>query len=70
MNVNFHHDHGTASDCQLFVALTGSKDAILQELKKLISEFDTPYGKPCQGTMLQYQCTKSVVTPIWNGKEY
>lgn len=56
---------------QLSIAMNGtSKEAMRLKLLEIAKEFETPYGKPCQGTVSQYQVVTKIVTPVWDGKEY
>lgn len=63
-------NHNNPKDCQLLMALTGEKEGIRQQLKKIIDEFDDSYGKPKQGITINYNVTTEIITPIWEGKNY
>jgi hypothetical protein len=59
----------TNPTCTLIITMTGtSKAAMKEKLLAIAKEFDTPYGKPCQGTCSQHNVETKVETPIWNGK--
>lgn len=47
-----------------------SKSSIKRRLEKIIKEFDTPYGKPVQGTIIESGVETKIITSVWNGKEY
>jgi hypothetical protein len=68
--IEFDRCHNNPTDCQLLVAITGKREAIIQALKKLIDECESSYRKPYQGTTLCYEHNISVATPIWEGKPY
>lgn len=70
MQINIPNDHENPRDSQLIISITGSKEAIREKLKKICQEFDSEYGKPCQGTVSMYKCVSTVITPVWNGQEY
>lgn len=70
MNINFPDDHTNPKDCQLLLALTGTKEEIIYQLEKIAAECKGNYGKPYMGTTGGYGGYKSVITPIWKGKEY
>ncbi len=69
MTTKFPSDHENPSDSQLIITLTGNAEQIKESLKAILNEISV-YGKPCQGTSLGFRCTKSVITPVWNGKIY
>lgn len=55
----------------LNIAMTGeSKEAMKQKLLEIVKEFDSDYGKPCQGIVSQYHVETKISTPIWDGKSY
>lgn len=68
--VEFDWVHNDPTDCQVFLALTGSKKAIIENLEKLIKECKDSYGKPIQGSHIHNNCKVDVSTPIWEGKSY
>lgn len=47
-----------------------NKEAMKENLKRILEELDSNYGKPCQGTSIQYQCETIVKTPTWNMKAH
>lgn len=53
----------------VFIALSGSKENMVEKLKKIISEIeDTELGKPIQGVIHSSGSNiAEVQTPIWNG---
>ena len=59
-----------AEPCSLFVAISGSSDAVRSHLKNLIEEMDRPYGKPVQGIYILPDSTREVITPRWNGESH
>lgn len=63
-------NHNNPTDCQLFLAITGSKQAVVETLKKLVAECENSYGKPVQGVSINWHSTTEVITPIWEGKKY
>lgn len=67
--VNFPFDHINPKHSQVFIALTGEPEAIRARLNQIVDNF-SEYGKPIQGTVCKYRCTGTVITPIWEGKEY
>jgi hypothetical protein len=46
------------------------KKALRDKLMEIVMEFDSQYGKPCQGTISSYRVETKVVTPIWGGQDY
>jgi hypothetical protein len=46
------------------------KETMKQSLLSILAEFDSNYGKPCQGTSCQYHCKTYIKTPIWDGKDF
>lgn len=47
-----------------------NKKAMKERLQSIINEFDSSYGKPCQGTTCYHDNETKVVTPIWDNREY
>lgn len=47
-----------------------SKDAVREQLVKLIAEIDDNYGKPRQGTISGFNYEISVTTKLWDNIEY
>lgn len=47
-----------------------NKEAVREQLLKLISEIDDEYGKPRQGTISGFQYEIKVITKLWNNREY
>ena len=71
MKIDFQDsDHKNPTDCQLFLALTGSKEGVYSSLLSLLAEFHDDYGKPRQGTYINCDCPTQVITPKWNGTNY
>jgi hypothetical protein len=70
MNVTFSDEHDNPKDCQLILALTGSKHAIRDKLREILWEFDSAYGKPCQGRISGFNYYSDIITPVWNGGKY
>ena len=64
MKIEIPYDHENPKDCQLFIAMTGSKEQMKEHLARILKQFDSPYGKPCQGSGVHYQCTTYVSTPV------
>lgn len=67
--VSFPFDHLNPKHSQVFIALTGEPEAIRSRLNEIVNQF-SEYGKPVQGTFCEYQCNSTVITPVWDGKEY
>ena len=65
--INFAPDHQKA-DTQLFIALSGGRVAMIQQLENIINEFKCAHGKPRQGIFIHYDVTCEVITPKWEGK--
>lgn len=75
MNITVSEQHDksritTKENCQLFVAITGTKEYIIAELKSLIDECNSDYGKPRQGIMMKANGSIDIITPVWNGEKY
>ena len=70
VNIEFDWTHNNPKDCQLFLALTGNREGIIEQLKNLIKECESSYGKPCQGRHGYFNCSVDVITPLWDGKKY
>lgn len=68
--VSFYDDCVDGRDCVLLAAISGTKEAILEKLKGMVAEIESPYGKPYQGCVSAYKATSHVITPTWNGQEY
>lgn len=47
-----------------------SKKAMRQKLLEIVAEFDSDYGKPCQGIYSQHLILTRIQTPIWDNKPY
>ncbi len=54
---------------KLTVEIQGTKDAIREELLRLIEDIDR-HGKPIQGIYIRSDSEINITTPIWNGKKY
>lgn len=37
---------------------------------EIANYIDSSYGKPCQGTTIQYNLETKIYTPLWNGNTY
>lgn len=70
MDAKFSNDHDNPKDCQLILALTGSKHAIRDKLREILLQFDSAYGKPCQGQEIGFNYSVDIITPVWNGEKY
>lgn len=57
-------------NCVLQFSISGTKDAIRNQLLKMIKEIDADYGKPIQGIVSAFDYDSHVITPIWENKEY
>lgn len=66
----FAEDCITGNDCLLQVAISGTKEVILNRLKEMVKQMEDSYGKPYQGIVSQYGGVSHVITPIWNGREH
>lgn len=69
MNVVIPNVHENPKNCQLIIAITGDREAIIKSLKYALQQFDE-YKKPPQGTMAQYGSYTTVITPFWNGEPW
>jgi hypothetical protein len=49
---------------------SADKESMIESLKRILIEFNSNYGKPCQGTSCQYYCKTYIKTPIWDGKDF
>lgn len=67
MRIDIARDHWKPTDSQLILAITGSKEEIVRQLKTVLTQCETQ-GKPFQGTCIGGKSVKSVITPIWDGK--
>jgi hypothetical protein len=47
-----------------------NKNAIREQLVKLIAEIDDAYGKPRQGIISGFNYEISVTTKLWDNREY
>lgn len=68
MNVTFGDDHNNPKDCQLILALTGSKHGIRKKLREILWELDS--DKPYQGRVGEFDCSSDIITPVWNGQKF
>jgi hypothetical protein len=69
MNITFDNDISKESN-QVFIALGGSKECIINDLLDILTELKGHYGKPIQGITIKSNGIKQVITPFWNGKPY
>lgn len=61
----------TTNTFELSVTLKGTnKSALRRKLMEIVEEFDDGYGKPRQGTYVEFDVESKIVTPLWDGKEY
>lgn len=70
MKIEIPNDHECPDNSQLILVLTGDSRNIKNKLKEILEQFDDSYGKPRQGTCIDYRLTTTVITPIWNGEPY
>lgn len=70
MQVTFNSDHDNPKDCQLIIAVTGSKEYIQSKLYELINECKSSYGKPKQGQIWSSKGIIDIITPMWKEKKY
>ena len=68
--ITFSSSHTEPGDCQLIVAMTGSKEFIKERLKQLLEECNDSYGKCRQGIASCHNGTIDVITEVWDGKRY
>lgn len=68
MTVKFADDASKGENL-LQVSISGDPKFIQQRLREIANEFDTAYGKPCQGIVSQFGEYTHVITPIWHGKQ-
>lgn len=55
---------------QVVIVLSGETPAAtLSRLEEIVAQFKS-HGKPIQGHVCSYKTQTSIITPIWNGKEY
>ena len=64
------HQHQNPTDCQVLLALTGTKEAIIDELELILRQIQDTYGKPYQGITFRAGITAEVITPVWRSKQY
>jgi hypothetical protein len=71
MNIEFDTpDHANPTECQLIVAITGTKRHIQEQLQRLLMECNDSYGKPRQGIISMGSGSIQIITPIWEGKRF
>ena len=68
--VKFSSDSSEGNDCLLHVSMSGNKAFILNNLKEMVREVESSYGKPYQGINTHFNGCSHVITPIWNGEKY
>jgi hypothetical protein len=71
--VKFGYTHNQTTErenCQLFVAMTGSKQFLMARLQELLLECQSSYGKPKQGRISHGNGSIDIITPKWGGKDY
>lgn len=69
MNIQFVDDH-LKGENQVYIALSGSKEGMIEDLEAIIHELKTGINKPIQGIMINSSRVRQVITPFWNGKPY
>jgi hypothetical protein len=69
MKIDFTNDISKEQN-QVYIALGGSKEFMVEELLDIIVELKTSYGKPIQGNKLTFKGVRHVITPVWNSKPY
>jgi len=67
---HFDRTHNDPTNCQLILAVTGTKNDIKKSLIKILKDLEE--NKPIQGIYINSSSssTTEIVTPIWNGKKY
>ena len=70
MTITFSSYHDNPTDSQLIICMTGDKNEMIDKLKSIIAEIQSDYGKPCQNVTCSYNLTTSIITPIWEGKQF
>lgn len=72
MNVKFAPEHldPKEGDSQLLLAITGSREFIIERLKLILEDCEGSYGKPYQGIHIFGKGISQVITPKWKGKQY
>ena len=73
MNITFSDNHSKTNEkenCQLFVAMTGTKEFVKSQLQRLLAECEDEYSKPRQGIISSFNGTVDIQTPVWDGKDY
>lgn len=72
MNIKFSDDHlnEKEGDSQFFLAVTGSREFIIERLKEILNDCEGSYGKPFQGVNLYGKGICEKITPKWKGKKY
>lgn len=68
--IPFYIESATGKNCVIHFSMSGTKESIKQKLLDMVSEMETDYGKPCQGTVSAFEGVSQVITPIWEGREY
>lgn len=72
MTVTFDKDHDNPKDSQLIIVITGTPEGIEQAVKDMQmgnNSWSRNY-KPVQGTVINFNSTRSVITPVWKGEKY
>lgn len=69
MIINIADDHKDPQDSQLIIVLTGTPEYIHRGLESMTKWYGTE-RKPIQGTSISNDGRGSIITPIWEGKEY
>jgi hypothetical protein len=69
MTQTFPDDHYDPHDCQVILAITGTKEGIKQRLLEIVKNLDKD-GKPIQGNISNFWTVSTVITPVWNGEKY
>jgi hypothetical protein len=69
MNIEFTDDHIKGQN-QAYIALSGSKEGMIEDLEAIIHELKTGINKPIQGVTIHFNNVRQVITPFWDGKIY
>ena len=64
----FNKDHSQPTDCQVLIAITGTREGIIERLREILQQTET--HKPIQGTGVYHKVVSSVITRKWGGKDY
>ena len=67
---DFDLETTATKNCSLIFGMVGTKEAIRENLLLMLSQMDSPYGKPLQGGMYRFSGELKVSTPVWGGEDY